>query len=211
MKNTSKSHPFLPLLLMVSIAMTTALISCHKDPGSTIFQGYVTAYGTGEPLEGARVYVLCETAGYFGASKTELIDSLVTDEKGYFHIEYPNKGLCGGIFLTAYKEGYFYNTAIYTHTGLNDLEVVMDPKAWVKIRCIADQGQSTLDFQIDNYSESTNIYQSKDTVFNYLRGNSPLYGNRDERISWTTYPNNKYYQDTVFLKGLDTTVYTIHY
>ena len=209
MKNTSKSHPFL-LLLLPALALIL-LASCRKDPVKTIVQGHITEYGSGEPLPGARIYLWCYNGEIFGPSGSSFVDSLVPDAQGYFHAEYNDRDLCGGIYLSAYKKGYFYKEDIDIHSGVNDLEIVLIPQAWIKVRCIADEGQSSLEFQVDNYSQSISKYLSQDTIFRYLGGYSPLWGNSKEEISWRTYPNNAYYQDTVFLRGLDTTLYTIHY
>ena len=207
MKNTSKSHPFL-LLLLPALALIL-LASCRKDPVKTIVQGHITEYGSGEPLPGARIYLWCYSGEIFGPSGSSFVDSLVPDAQGYFHAEYNDRDLCGGIYLSAYKKGYFYKEDIDIHSGVNDLEIVLDPYSWLKVKTIPHNeiyhlaiggdflGASGFDvFSSDGIQER--IFETK--------------GGRYKQIYWFPWGElNKILTDSVFVGGLDTTTYIIHY
>jgi len=195
----------LALLLLMSV-----LPACKKDPNKTIIQGHITEYGTNAPIQGARIYLWCYGGEIFGPTGSSFVDSLVTDANGAFHAEFLDKDLCGGIYLSAFKEGYFYKNDLDIHSGVNDLEIVLDPEAWLKIRCVTASEQASLHFQVFNYSKDVLSYYSKDTTFRYL-GGTPLFGAREKRISWRSSIDQVYHEDYIYLTPLDTTIYVIHY
>jgi hypothetical protein len=200
-----------PLLFLATSAWLISFFACSKsEERLTIIHGRITEYGTGKPIEGARVYVFCEEGTVFGQTTFTLVDSILTNADGNFYREYAEGELCGSVSFLPYKEGYFKGTEFYYTTDNKFFTVVLDPEAWLKIRCIADGDQSSLHFQVLNFSKDVLEWHSVDTTFQYL-GGVPLLGNREKRISWRTYPNQIYYEDTIYLPGHDTTIYTIHY
>ena len=68
----------------LALALLTALCGAHckKDDPVITLQGRITEYGTGKPLEGARVYLMCYGGGFWGSSESEQTDSIVTDADG---------------------------------------------------------------------------------------------------------------------------------
>ncbi|MDX1910429.1 MAG: carboxypeptidase-like regulatory domain-containing protein [Saprospiraceae bacterium] len=202
--------PFNRLFFLLLAFATLFCWQCRKAENSTIIKGRVVAYGTNEPIAGARIYLLCYSGQIFGPTSSSFVDSLVTDDNGAFFAEFAQGELCGSIYLSAFKEGYHFKRDIDIVTGVNDLEVVLDPEAWLKIRCMANQGQTSVSFQVLNYANSISNFMSSDTTFSYLSGVS-IYGNRWQRIGWKTSPNQVYHQDSIFITGLDTTIYTIQY
>jgi len=197
------------LLLLAASAWLASLPACNKsEERSTIIQGRIVEYGTGTPIEGARVYVLCQDGT--GPSDSSLADSILTDADGNFYREYAKGELCSTVYLLPYKEGYFKGNELDLTTDNKFFDVMLDPESWLKIRCIADGDQSSLHFQVVNFSKDVLKWHSSDTTFQYL-GGVPLLGNREKRISWRTYPNQIYYEDTIYLSAHDTTIYAIHY
>jgi hypothetical protein len=206
MKNKVLSYPVMFLLLLVVLSWLTA---CKKDPNKTVIQGHVTVYGTNKPVPGARIYLWCYNGEIFGPTGSTFVDSLVTDATGGFHTEYRDRDLCGGIYLSAYKEGYYYKNDLDIHSGVNDLEIVLDPEAWVKVVTIPDVTGNSISFTgtfTGASGWSTDGFQgTREFVFDTR-------GNRLKEIWWTyTAPPITYAKDTFFLVGGDTTVYTIHY
>lgn len=196
------------LLLLLAIGCTW-MLSCRKDPNKTIIQGHITAYGTNAPIEGARIYLWCYTGEIFGPTGSSFIDSLVTDASGAFHTEYLDKDLCGGIYLSAFKEGYFYKSDIDIHSGVNDLEVVLDPKSWLKVTTIPDIGIYHLVIGGDFMGTSGfDVFSSDVLQEHYFETR----GNRMKQIFWRESGDlNHTTFDSVFVHGLDTSIYTIHY
>jgi hypothetical protein len=202
MKNKTR---FLLLLVLL-----TGLYSCDKAPQKTIIQGHITAYGTNKPIEGARIYLWCYDGEIFGPTRSSFVDSLVTDETGAFHTEYLDRELCGGIYLSAYKEGYFYRNDIDIHGGVNDLDVVLDPEAWLELKTIPDQGGSSIIVAGSNFygASGFDVYSNQGNT-NFVFKTK---GNEIKYIRWYSgIGNNDLHQDSIFLSGLDTTIYTIHY
>ena len=156
----------------------SALPACRKEPNKTVIQGRITEYGTNTPIQGARIYLWCYSGEIFGPTGSSFVDSLVTDVNGAFHAEFLDKDLCGGIYLSAFKEGYFYKNDLDIHSGVHDLEIVLDPEAWLKIRCITASEQAFLHFQVFNFSKDVLSNYSKDTIFRYLGGTPHIWSKR---------------------------------
>lgn len=198
------------VFFLLPALVCTWLLACHKDPNKTVIQGQVTEYGTNNPIQGARIYLWCDNGEIFGPTGSSFIDSLVTDAKGTFHTEYLDRELCGGIYLSAYKEGYFYKSDIDIHSGVNDLEVVLDPEAWVIVVTTPDITGNPISFTgtfTGASGWSTNGFEgTKEFVFSTR-------GNRDKEILWAYSgpPPVTYLKDSFYLTGQDTLTYSIHY
>lgn len=194
-------------LFLLPLLATAWLSSCHNDPNKTVIQGHITEYGTNAPIPGARVYLWCYSGEIFGPTGSSFIDSLVTDVSGAFHAEYLDRDLCGGVYLSAFKEGFFYRSDIDIHTGLNDLEVVLDPEAWLKLVTIPDLGiWQSLGF---GGSISPHVVDSfegtQEQLFAYPGGKKIV-------LHWGPFANPEIsYSDSIFLVPHDTTLYSIHY
>ena len=199
------------LLIFLFLLLAAAwLSSCHnKEANKTIIQGHVTEYGTDAPIQGARVYLWCANGEIFGPTSSSFIDSLITDAEGAFHTEYLDRELCGSVYLSAYKEGFFYKSDIDIHGGVNDLEVVLDPKAWLKIVTIPDLGIYHIDIGGDFLgAASFDVYASDGNQVRLFQTR----GNRTKHIFWMPWEEeDQTVFDSVFVHTLDTTVYIIHY
>lgn len=195
------------LLLLLPVLWFTA---CKKEPNKTVIRGQVTEYGTNTPISGARIYLWCYSGQIFGPTGSSFVDSLVTDAQGRFNTEYLDRDLCGGIYLSAFKEGYFYKNDIDIRSGVNDLEVVLDPEAWVRVVTIPDVTGNSISFTgtftgVSGWS--TGGFQGvREYVFDTK-------GNRIKEIWWaySALPPVTYTKDTFYLPAHDTTTYIIHY
>ena len=193
------------LYLLLPMLAAAGLSSCHKDPNKTIFQGHITEYGTKAPIPGARIYLWCYNGEIFGPTGSSFIDSLVTDASGAFHTEYLDRDLCGGIYLSAFKEGFFYRSDIDIHSGVNDLEVVLDPEAWLKLVTIPDLGQwSHLGFGGTFSPHSVDAIKGIESQIFMGRGG------REVVLHWGP-SAGIVFSDSIYLVPHDTTVYSIHY
>jgi len=196
-------------VLLLPLLVVAWLSSCHKDKeeNKTVIQGHVTEYGTDAPISGARIYLWCANGEIFGPTGSSFIDSLVTDAEGAFHTDYLDRELCGGIFLSAYKEGFFYKSDIDIHGGVNDLEVVLDPEAWLKLVTIPDlEMWQSLGFGGSISPHSVDSFEgTQEQLFEYP-------GGRKLVLHWGPFSNPTIsYSDSIFLTPHDTTIYTIHY
>ena len=197
------------LLMLLSLA-AAGLSYCHKDPNKTVIQGNITEYGTNAPIPGARIYLWCYNGEIFGPTGSSFIDSLVTDASGAFHTEYLDRDLCGGIYLSAFKEGFFYRSDIDIHSGVNDLEVVLDPEAWLKVVTVPGMDMGGISFSgTFTGAAGWSTYPNEGTQIYFF---STL-GNRIKYIDWAYWsnPNATFKTDSIYLPGHDTTTYTIHY
>jgi len=198
------------LLLALLWSFSCLLPACKKDaPGPSVIQGRITEYGTQTPVETAKIYLSCDDSQFGGPPIFKLFDSLATDADGRYYKEYPDGEFCANVIIQPYKKGYFVPTPLDYVTVSKSYDFVLDPEAWLKVRCIPDQGQLSMNFQILSYAEE--VQKSKgDTTYRFFGGTS-LRGNRSQRISWRTYPNQLYHQDTIYLAAHDTTTFIIHY
>ena len=109
-----------------------AFSSCKKEVGNVIVEGRVINVGTQQPIEGVTVVIENEVS--FTPSH---LDSTVTDENGFFHIELPNEE-SAWVYLK--KEGWtFHSSSLNNVTGYltyysvgttSNVKLEMYPKAW---------------------------------------------------------------------------------
>lgn len=199
------------LAFSLLLGLLWLLPGCKKDdgPGPAVIQGRLTEYGTAAPVKDAKIYLSCDESQFGGPPVSKLFDSLSTDADGRFYKEYPAGEFCANVVIQPYKKGYFVPTPLDYVTVPKQYDFVMDPEAWLRIRCIPDMGSSSMHFQVDNYSKSVN--SSVGDITYYYLGGVPLYGGRTPKIYWTVYPSANKFQGDIFLAPHDTTVYTIHY
>jgi hypothetical protein len=127
----------LPLALLLAM-----LAACRKEPQKIILHGRFTEYGTGKPIQGARLYLGCEGGVPFGGSTYDLADSIVSDAEGKFRKEYTLGEICGNLSLTPWKQGYFKGELRFHTTDNPFMDIVLDPMAWLKVVTVPDGGEN---------------------------------------------------------------------
>ena len=193
------------------LLLLPCLPCCKKDePRTTHIKGRVTEFGTGLPIAGARIYMLCDNSVVFGPSGSSLSDSIITDADGRFDRTYPDDELCGSLFLLPFKKGYFKGNEIDLTTDFKELEVVLDPEASLKVMTVPDLGQGAISFSgTFTGAAGWSAYPSEGVKTQVFTTS----GNRIKLIGWAYWanPNDTYKQDSIYLPGHDTIIYTIHY
>ena len=206
---TLQKHAIMKKSLLLPLVAALWSLQCQKDEPVITLQGRITEYGTGKPLEGARVYLMCYGGGFWGSSESEQTDSIITDADGRFFQQFPADEVCGGAYLIVWKEGYFKRDGLGVTTGDNQLDIVLDPEAWLELVTVPGQGVEHLIIGGDFWGGAGwNVYSSQGLTMDYflVRGNKPCY------ISWRPYGFLDLTQfDSVYLPAHDTTTYTIHY
>ena len=209
MKHFTSRHQAQSLCWLVAWLALLALPSCRKNPDTkVIIHGRVTEYGTSKPVADARIYVLCYD-GVIGSPSSYLTDSILTDADGRFYREYEDAVLCDGVYLIPYKEGYYKGSEIDLTTDNLPHEVVLDPEAWLKIVTVPDMGIYHLDIG-GNFlgAASFVVYASDGNQEHYFQTS----GNRTKHIFWMPWGElDQAVFDSIYVQGLDTTIYTIHY
>lgn len=197
----------LPPLLLLFAAATLVHLSCAKEPAKTTLSGRVIEYGTAEPVPDAQVFVISQEGDPFGPSVSVIADSFRTAADGTFHREYLNDDLSGGEYVSVYKPGFRYEKDLPFHNGENNLEVVLQPYAWLKLRTVPDQAESTIGVSIDAFGYPFFIYSfegDSSRVFEIL-------GNQDVMITWFTYQPTQEHSYSIYCPGGDTTYYELHF
>ncbi|GAB4499087.1 MAG: hypothetical protein OHK0019_35610 [Saprospiraceae bacterium] len=190
--------------------MALWLFACNKsEERPTIIHGRVTEYGTGAPIEEARIYVLCQEGTVLGPSSFTLIDSILTDMEGKFYREYAEGELCGSVSFLPYKAGYFKGNEFYYTTDNKFFDVVLDPISWFKVITVPDILGDRIYFTGTFTGASGWDTWKGDGTKSWL---FETRGNRDAWIAWDYYGGGvNSHRDTVYLPKHDTTTYTIHY
>ena len=207
-----KPHLFYLSPLLLAVVWLFTLPACKKDEPRTVhIKGRVTEYGTGKPIADARIYMLCDNSVVLGPSGSSLTDSIITDIDGRFDRTYPDADLCGSLYLLPYKKGYFKGNEIDLTTEFKELDIILIPEAWLKIRAIPDLGNTSANVFCrgggTSFEHDFNVLDGDSTfVFPYV-----FFGNSDIEIIWHSPPSSQEYRDTIFCPAQDTTAYTIHY
>lgn len=202
--------PFNRLFFLLLAFATLFCWQCRKAENSTIIKGRVVAYGTNEPIAGARIYLLCYSGQIFGPTSSSFVDSLVTDDNGAFFAEFAQGELCGSIYLSAFKEGYHFKRDIDIVTGVNDLEIILDPFAWLKVMTIPDITGNMISFTGTFTGAAGWTTGGSEGTKEYL---FETQGNRQHLIRWSYWstPPVTSTEDSVYLMEHDTLVYMLHY
>ena len=203
-----KKHLFLGLFALLWGLFW--LPACKKDDPITTIQGRITEYGTDQPIKGARIYLLCYDGTLFGGSSSSLGDSIVTDANGEFHREYPQEDICGGSYMIVYKEGYFKRDGIGVTTGVNNVNITLDPEAWLELVTVPDLGGGGISFSgTFTGAAGWSTYPIDGIKTQYFTTT----GNRIKFVDWAYWanPNATFKRDSIYLPAHDTTTYTIHY
>lgn len=195
-------------LLFAAFAGLAFFPACNKyEERITTIQGRITEYGTNKPIEGARIYLLCYGGSVFGGSSSTLGDSIVTDVNGEFHREYRQDDVCGGAYMIVWKEGYFKRDGLGVTTGVNNVNIALDPEAWLKLVTIPDAGMwSSLGF--GGTFRPHSVHAGNGTETQIFLGQ----GGRNILLHWGPFSNPEIVStDTIYLAPHDTTTHTIHY
>jgi hypothetical protein len=184
------------------------LPACNKsEERPAIIHGRIIEYGTGAPIEGARVYVFCEEGVVLGQTTFTLVDSILTDADGGFYREYGEYELCGSVSFLPYKEGYFKGAEFYYTTDNKFFTVALDPEAWLKLVTIPDLGDwSSLGFGGTFSPHSVQANKGVETQIFTGRGGRKIV------LHWGPFSDpNIIFTDSIYLPPHDTTTYPIHY
>ena len=112
-------------------------------------------------------------------------------------------------FKEWYKKGYFKGNEIDLTTDFKELDITLDPEAWLKIVTVPNNGESTIWFSgTFTGASGWDAHKNKGTQeFLFLTT-----GNRDKTVNWGNYQQaGAIGRDTIYLPAHDTTTYTIHY
>ncbi|MCY7329242.1 MAG: carboxypeptidase-like regulatory domain-containing protein [Saprospiraceae bacterium] len=206
-----KQHSFYLIILLWAFAWLLALPACKKDEPRTVhIKGRVTEYGTGAPIADARIYMLCDNSVVLGPSGSSLSDSIITDSDGRFDRTYPDADLCGSLYLLPYKKGYFKGNEIDLTTDFKELNITLDPEAWLKIVTVPDLGGGGISFSgTFTGAAGWSTYPIDGIKTQYFTTT----GNRIKFVDWAYWanPNATFKRDSIYLPAHDTTTYTIHY
>jgi hypothetical protein len=201
-----------------------AFLSCKKT-GLNYIKGIVTDGGTGEPINGAWVYLHKEHS-----NKHEIIeDSAVTNEKGEYKIDFSNKPRCEYRLSCKCKNYYEVYASMNTEIkhGRNAFNFQIGPYGYIILRLLKTTNQSRFfsgSITAKNYpnyrcylffpsstgwSSSQALTQIFDTTFIF-----GIVGNHFNEITYSVFDennsHNNFYKDTLlYIKKGDTLHYTV--
>ena len=205
-----KPHLFYLSPLLLAVVWLFTLPACQKDEPRTVhIKGRVTEYGTGKPIADARIYMLCDNSVVLGPSGSSLTDSIITDADGRFDRTYPDADLCGSLYLLPYKKGYFKGNEIDLTTEFKELNIILDPEAWLKLITVPDTLGDLIYFTGTFTGAAGWDTWSGDGTKEWF---FLTQGNRDHWIDWDYFGGGiNSHRDSIYLPAHDTITYTIHY
>ncbi len=195
--------------LLLFCFLAYCLTSCTKSIYETSISGHVVENNGTRKIPFAKVY-LVETV-YTGSANDYYLDSLITNEEGYYHFDF-NYG--EGLYKIEGKAPYHYTNNEYRtlkpHIRVGELQthnVELDPYAWLKIRFLNQSGADGVNVnRIYNNPYGYRIYGKLDTTVL-----ATTLGNGINFINYFVYPDGTPNEKQVFCPGLDTTYAQIIY
>jgi hypothetical protein len=187
-----------------------------QQPPIHTVSGTVLEYGTKKPIPNASIYVMKYYGTLLGPEGFSLLDSTKTDANGKYTFKTTE-----GDYMKVAKQGYFkmYSTD-YVHIPINILssrptsvtqDIVIDPIGWLKIHVKNVKPEADNDhIGFFNFSCEPRTMVGKAVDMTSL---CPYKGNRKNEIiySVTKHGISTRFQDSIYIKGLDTTYYSINY
>jgi hypothetical protein len=212
------NYLFKPSLWVVVLMMSLYGVSCQKETDNPVHtvSGKVLEYGTKKPVPDAAIYILKHYGTLLGPEGFTFLDSTKTDANGKYTFKTTE-----GDYMKVVKQGYFkmYSTD-YAHIPINILskrptsvtqDIVIDPIGWLKIHVknvkpVADNDN----IGFSNYSCAPNEMYGKSVDAITV---CPQRGNRKNNIIYfvNRHSVSVFHQDSIYIKGLDTTYYSINY
>ena len=210
--------------LFLLVLSFSTFVSCRKESSTTVIQGIVTEYGTGEPSRNSGVILLQSSPGAgFGLSKRP-VDSIPVNADGTFYYKFEWQGGGYSLFPVGYDSLYLNrpeNEFVNIFKGrVNTVHLVNEPIGFltVHIKNVSPNDDSDwIDIGISgNWINSQTYYGSNvDVVVKDSHGRFvfPIAGNRYTHFRIWTYHHGdtiKRY-DSTYLPAFDTLIYTINY
>ena len=169
--------------------------------------GYVLEYGTLEPIEGARVYLI--------AGISSVTDKVITDMSGRYEFKRPHRETGTVLSLYAFADDYYdiIEADVPLPWKKQEIDIVMDPYAWIKLHIKNTNPfdhNDLLSFSGEWGGGSLPDYYGMNVDLYYLQ---KVYGNRFIDIYWGVTKNNNFNfsQDSVFTVAHDTVDFEILY
>jgi hypothetical protein len=214
------NYLFKPPLWVAILMLGLYGFGCQKqsdERGIATVSGRIITYGTKTPVPDATIYVLGYKGELFGPQIYFITDSVKTDVNGKYTFK-----TNVGEYLKVVKKDYFkMNISDYAVIQVSPIEsrnttvaqpdIVIDPIGWLKIRVknvkpVADNDN----INFFNYSCAPNDISGKQIDITSICQER---GNRKTSIVYSVIKNGipKRYEDSIYVKGLDTTTYSINY
>ncbi|MBL7816635.1 MAG: hypothetical protein JNL70_16560 [Saprospiraceae bacterium] len=200
---------FVPLLLI--------LAHCRKPDKTTYIKtsGKVLEFGSNKPIKNAKVGIYEEGGEFLGSTWTKLVDTTRTDANGFYHFDKGDLDKGSSFFISAAADKYYtYDPNNYLITGqeVTNLNIVLDPFAWIKVHVKNVNPFDDRDSLIlgNVVGHIPNILVGKNIELNYI---NKVFGNRDMRAGWSFSKNNNWIfkADTLNIPAHDTLNYEILY
>jgi hypothetical protein len=215
---SAMNYLFKPPLWVAILMMALYGFGCQKqsdERGIATVSGRIITYGTKTPVPDATIYVLGYKGELFGPQIYFITDSVKTDVNGKYTFK-----TNVGEYLKVVKKDYFkMNISDYAVIQVSPIEsrnttvaqpdIVIDPIGWLKIR--VKNVKPVADNDLISFSGcSPSTLQGKSiNAFTLCE----LRGNRKHDFYYFVYKGteSKTFQDSIYIKGLDTTTYSINY
>jgi hypothetical protein len=210
------------IFISLSVLIISFLGSCGKKDFTDI-QGRIIEKGSNKGIVNAKVvFSQCISNGILGGSSCEAVDTVLTDANGNYRYTVEDDQTIN-YHIEAFKDNY-YMELLQTASGgqiSKNVNIVMLAHAWIKFHVKNVNPFDDSDYIAApgalNYADKYYFF-GKDVGMSYVLGNKyvgNLYfeGNSTAKFYWDVRKNGviKKYQDSLFIKGLDTLNYQINY
>ncbi len=203
--------------LILLIPMLLMLAECRKPDKTTYIKtsGKVLEFGSNKPIKNAKVGIYEEGGAFLGSTWTKLVDTTRTDANGFYHFDKGNLDKGSSFFISAFADKYYtYDPNNYLVTGqeVTNLNIVLDPFAWIKVHVKNvnpfNDRDSILLGNVVGTIPMTHV--GRNVELNYI---NKVQGNLAIRATWTVAKNGRgqSFVDTIIILAHDTLNYEILY
>ena len=203
--------------LLAIILIIVFLASCHKDENLTSIQGYVVEEGSNIRLPKKKILIYTVDAVFLGPYSESAIDTIYSDDTGHYKWELKGDNSGRSYLAKVIHPNYQITIPVGFYSGnVAKKDIIVQPKAWIRFHVkntnpFDSNDQIKAPGALGNGSDYNFYGTMIDTA--YIEKYRFFAGNQKNQIFYIVIKNNikKIFEDSLYIKGVDTVDYQINY
>ena len=200
-----KSFNFLIIILTIGF-----LASCHKDENLTSIQGYVVEEGSNVRLPKKKILIYTVEAVFLGPYSESVVDTIYSDDTGFYKWELKGDNSGRSYLAKVIHPNYRITIPVgFYSANVAEKDIIVQPKGSIRFHIKnVNPFDSSDEIVINAFDEHLWGVNVDKTLIS-----SSFAGNQKNSIWYIVTKNNvkKQFNDSLYIKGIDTVDYYINY
>ena len=196
--------------LLAIILIIVFLASCHKDENLTSIQGYVVEEGSNIRLPKKKILIYTVDAVFLGPYSESAIDTIYSDDAGHYKWELKGDNSGRSYLAKVIHPNYRITIPVgFYSANVAEKDIIVQPKGSIRFHIKnVNPFDSSDEIVINAFDEHLWGVNVDKTLIS-----SSFAGNQKNSIWYIVTKNNvkKQFNDSLYIKGIDTVDYYINY